>query len=194
MDRALGTIAVTIGLFWPCCASREAPCAGDDAGIAPPGGTSETSGGAPRGLAVLRGDGVVLDGYLTLTRTFAPDEGLAGLVDCGPGLVPWLAGGRASRGGFALCLPREPTDGTYASPIAVSLSRPAPLAPLGPRSAIELVHEYWIGSGRAQVSIHGGAARVEADVTLGHRTHPASFTGGVDDETVTIKGEGRLVP
>jgi hypothetical protein len=157
-----------------------------------------SSGSAPAAAPVSRLEvlhhGQPIEAFRTITSAFSPDEGLAATIHCPAGTVPWLTGGRRVAAGAIICLPPLARDGDYTSPIVLSLSRGDPLGPAPTRrAALELIHEWWIGSGVANVSVRAGTVALTANVTLQHRTQPASFTGGVADEVVELRGTLVLV-
>ena len=147
----------------------------------------------PAGVRVVARDGTLVATYPVLTRSYAADEGLPATAGCEPGCVPWLAGGRASSGGFVLCLPESPVTEAVESPIVLSLSRTDLHHDDVRRAHAELVHVWWSGSSRAELEVASDHVEVRATVKMSQLTTPVSFTGAVPDELVRVEGVAALV-
>ena len=182
------SILAWLGLATGCGASPGEPASAAFRVAAAPSASVEADAPTPTAKLEVVHRGAPIEAFTTLSRTFSPDEGLPSTISCESGLVPWLAGGRSMAGGFVVCLPARLADGVYESPLTLSLSRGAPLGPRNAAPSMELIHAWWMGGATARLVVRGDGVDIQSTVTLTHRTHPASFTGGVPDEVVELRG------
>jgi hypothetical protein len=182
------SILAWLGVAAGCGASPGEPASAAPRAASAPSASAEADVPTPTAKLEVVHRGAPIEAFTTLTRTFSPDEGLPSTIGCESGRVPWLAGGRSMAGGFVVCLPEKLADGVYESPLTLSLSRGAPLGPRAAAPSLELIHAWWMGQAPAKLVVRGDRVDIQSTVTLMHRTHPASFTGGVPDEVVELRG------